>query len=48
MAHTVNGSVLGWVRVYAAVLETYRQPDGSIRVPDVLVRYMGTDVIAAA
>jgi len=47
MAHTVNGSVLGWVRVFAAVVETYRQPDGSIRVPDVLVRYAGTDVIAA-
>jgi seryl-tRNA synthetase len=47
MAHTVNGSVLGWVRVYAAVVETYRQADGSIRVPDVLVPYMGTDVIPA-
>ena len=30
MAHTVNGSVLGWARVFAAVVETYRQPDGSI------------------
>ena len=47
MAHTVNGSVLGWVRVFAAVVETYRQADGSIRVPDVLVRYVGTDVITA-
>jgi seryl-tRNA synthetase len=47
MAHTVNGSVLGWARVFAAVVETYRQPDGSIRVPDVLVRYVGADVIAA-
>ena len=47
MAHTVNGSVLGWARVFAAVVETYRQPDGSIRVPDVLVRYVGADVITA-
>jgi seryl-tRNA synthetase len=23
------------------VLETYQQADGSVRVPDVLVRYMG-------
>ncbi len=47
MAHTVNGSVLGWARVFAAVVETYRLPDGSIRVPDVLVRYVGADVITA-
>ena len=47
MAHTVNGSVLGWARVFAAVVETYRQDDGSVKVPDVLVRYVGTDRIAA-
>jgi seryl-tRNA synthetase len=45
VAHTVNGSVLGWVRVFAAVLETYRQPDGSLLVPDALVGYAGTDRI---
>jgi len=45
MAHTVNGSVLGWVRVLAAVLETYRQPDGSVAVPEVLRGYAGTDRI---
>ena len=42
IAHTVNGSVLGWVRVLAAVLETYRQEDGSVEVPEVLVGYAGT------
>jgi seryl-tRNA synthetase len=47
MAHTVNGSVLGWARVFAAVVETYRQPDGSVRVPDVLVRYVGAETIPA-
>jgi seryl-tRNA synthetase len=47
IAHTVNGSVLGWVRVFAAVLETYRQPDGSVAVPDVLVRYAGAERITA-
>jgi seryl-tRNA synthetase len=47
MAHTVNGSVLGWVRVFAAIVETYRQPDGSIQVPEVLVRYVGSDLITA-
>jgi seryl-tRNA synthetase len=47
MAHTVNGSVLGWARVFAAVVETHRRPDGSIQVPEVLVPYVGTDVITA-
>jgi seryl-tRNA synthetase len=46
VAHTVNGSVLGWVRVFAALVETYRQADGDLAVPDVLVRYVGTDRIA--
>jgi seryl-tRNA synthetase len=43
----VNGSVLGWVRTLAAVLETYRAPDGSVEVPRVLVGYAGTDRITA-
>jgi seryl-tRNA synthetase len=47
MVHTVNGSVLGWARVVAAVLETYRLPDGSVEVPEVLVGYAGTDRIKA-
>jgi seryl-tRNA synthetase len=45
MCHTVNGSVLGWVRVLAAVIETYRQEDGSIAVPAVLVPYVGAERI---
>jgi seryl-tRNA synthetase len=39
--HTLNGSVLGWPRTWAAVVETYRQPDGSIAVPEVLRPYLG-------
>jgi seryl-tRNA synthetase len=34
--HTFNGSALAVPRVWAALVETYRQPDGSIRVPDLL------------
>jgi seryl-tRNA synthetase len=47
IAHTVNGSALGWARVWAAVVETYRQPDGSVAIPDVLVGYAGADRIVA-
>jgi seryl-tRNA synthetase len=32
--------------VVAAIIETYQQPDGSIRIPDVLRPAMGADTIA--
>jgi len=39
--HTLNGSGLGMTRALIAVLETYQQADGSVRIPDVLRPYMG-------
>jgi len=39
VAHTLNGSGLAVPRVWAAVVETYRQPDGSIAVPECLWPY---------
>ncbi len=44
--HTLNGSGLGIARTMVALLETYQQPDGSLKVPEVLVEYVGTDRIA--
>jgi seryl-tRNA synthetase len=41
--HTLNGSGLAIGRTWLAILENYQQADGSIRVPDVLVPYMGGD-----
>ena len=38
--HTLNGSALAVPRVLAAILENYRQADGSVAVPDVLRPYM--------
>jgi seryl-tRNA synthetase len=40
IAHTLNGSALAVPRVWAAVVETYRQPDGSVVIPEVLRPYM--------
>jgi seryl-tRNA synthetase len=40
MTHTLNGSALAVPRVWAAICENYRQPDGSVRIPDVLIPYM--------
>jgi seryl-tRNA synthetase len=39
--HTLNGSGLAVGRTLVAVLENYQQADGSVRVPAVLVPYMG-------
>jgi len=39
-AHTLNGSGLAVGRAVASIMENYQQPDGSIKVPDVLVPYM--------
>ena len=36
---TLNGSALAVPRVWAALVETYRQPDGSIEIPDCLHPY---------
>ena len=41
LVHTLNGSGLAVGRTMAAVLENYQQADGSIKVPEVLVPYMG-------
>ncbi len=39
VVHTLNGSGLAVPRVWAAVVETYRQPDGSVAVPECLWPY---------
>jgi seryl-tRNA synthetase len=44
--HTLNGSGLAVGRTWLAVLENYQQPDGRVRVPEVLRPYMhGLEVI---
>jgi seryl-tRNA synthetase len=40
IAHTLNGSALAVPRVWAAILENYREPDGIVVVPEVLHPYM--------
>ena len=43
--HTLNGSGLAVGRTLAAILENCQNEDGSVTIPDVLVKYMGTDKI---
>ena len=40
IANTLNGSALAVPRVWAAICENHRQPDGSVRIPEVLLPYM--------
>ena len=43
--HTLNGSGLAVGRTFAAILENCQQEDGSIRIPKVLQRYTGFEVL---
>ncbi|MCK9471701.1 MAG: serine--tRNA ligase [Bacilli bacterium] len=43
--HTLNGSGLAVGRTWVAIVENFQQKDGSIKVPEVLIPYMGIDVI---
>src|SRR3979490_3458681 len=43
--HTLNGSALAVGRTWVALMENYQQADGTVRVPEALQSYMGTDRI---
>ena len=43
--HTLNGSGLAIGRTMAAVLENYQQPDGTVKVPDVLQPYLKREIL---
>jgi seryl-tRNA synthetase len=46
--HTLNGSALAVGRTWVAIIENYQQADGSVRIPEALQPYMGTDHIPAS
>lgn len=43
--HAMNGSGLATPRVWAAILENFQQPDGTVTVPEALRPYMGKDTL---
>ncbi|MGZ5003900.1 MAG: serine--tRNA ligase, partial [Chthoniobacterales bacterium] len=43
--HTLNGSGLALPRLFAALIETGQQPDGSIRLPEAIQSYFGASEI---
>jgi seryl-tRNA synthetase len=45
LVHTLNGSGVAIGRTVAAILENYQQADGSVRIPEALRPYFGSDRI---
>ena len=45
--HTLNGTAVAVTRAMIAILENYQQPDGSVIVPEVLRKWVGSEVIEA-
>ena len=45
--HTLNGSALALPRLLVALLETYQEEDGSVRLPDLLAGRMGVERLRA-
>jgi seryl-tRNA synthetase len=43
--HTLNGSGLAIGRTWLAILENYQQADGSVKVPEALIPYMGGETV---
>ena len=48
LLHTLNGTALAISRALIALLEVYQQQDGSIRLPEALVPYVGKEAIESA
>jgi seryl-tRNA synthetase len=45
--YTLNGSALALARVFAAVLETHQQSDGSVQLPEAVAEYFGAERITS-
>lgn len=43
--HMLNGTAIATSRTPLAILENYQQPDGSVTIPEVLIKYVGKDKI---
>jgi seryl-tRNA synthetase len=39
--HSLNNTALATPRILISIIENYQQADGSIKIPDALVKYMG-------
>jgi len=44
-AHSLNSTAIPTPRILVSLVENYQQEDGSIKIPDILQKYMGKNVI---
>ena len=44
-AHSLNSTAIPTPRILVSIVENYQQSDGTIRVPEALRPYVGTDVL---
>lgn len=45
-AHSLNSTAIPTPRILVSLVENFQQADGSVKVPEVLVKYFGKEVIA--
>jgi len=45
-AHSLNSTAIPTPRILVSLIENYQQEDGSIKIPEILQKYMGKDTIA--
>ena len=46
--HSLNNTAVATPRIVACILENYQQPDGTIKIPTVLQKYMGGKTVIGA
>jgi seryl-tRNA synthetase len=44
-AHSLNNTAIAFPRILVQVIENYQQADGSVKVPDVLIPFVGKEII---
>ncbi|HEY4510532.1 MAG TPA: aminoacyl--tRNA ligase-related protein, partial [Candidatus Paceibacterota bacterium] len=44
-AHSLNNTAIATPRILISIFENYQQADGTIRIPEVLQKYVGKDLI---
>ncbi len=45
-AHSLNSTAIPTPRILVSLVENFQQADGSIKIPEVLVKYFGKDIIS--
>jgi seryl-tRNA synthetase len=44
-AHSLNNTAVAMPRILTMIVENYQQEDGTVRVPEALVPYVGKEIL---